>query len=371
LNRKLLILITIVFSLSFFFSDALKAQEDDNKPDTVGVGGTDWFAYPFVFYSPETNWAFGAGGILYFKLSDRFKSKPSSITASGFYTVNNQFDITVIPEIYLKHDKHLLSTKLNFGEIFDYFYGIGSTSPDIPNNQYFQRNFILNVKYQMEAFRKNLKVGPVYEWRSMDIINKEGNPILDSNLVRGSNGGTTSGLGFIVSHDTRDNIFYPSKGGFHQFSATYYSQAIGSDFDYSKYLLDLRRYLSLSTNHILALQVYGIVEFGYPPFYDLALLGGDKVMRGYLYGRYRDRLYYAFQAEYRLPVIWRFGFVVFGGLGDVASELAKVTLATIKPTYGFGVRFRIDELQKLDLRVDFGFGEDNANGIYFSVNQAF
>jgi len=371
LNRKLFILITIIFSLLFSFNYVLRAQEDSNKPDTVGVGGVDWFAYPFVFFSPETNWAFGAGGILYFSLSDKLKSKPSSITASGFYTINEQFDITILPEIYFNHDKYLLSTKFNYGEIFDYFYGIGSTSPDIPNNQYLQRNFVLNVKFQMEAFNKNIKVGPVFEGRVMDVLDTEGNHLLESNAVRGSEGGTTSGLGVIASWDTRDNIFYPSKGGFHQFSATYYSKAFGSNFDYSKYLLDLRRYLSLSPNHILALQAYAIVEFGYPPFYDLALLGGDKVMRGYLYGRFRDRLYYAIQAEYRLPVIWRFGFVVFGGLGDVASELSKITTATIKPTYGFGVRFRIDELQKLDLRVDVGFGEDDASGVYFSVNQAF
>jgi outer membrane protein assembly factor BamA len=370
LNRKLLILITIVFCLSFSFSEALRAQEDSDQPDTVGVGGTDWFAYPFVFYSPETDWAFGAGGILYFSLSDRVNSKPSSITTSGFYSINNQFDVTILPEIYFNHDRHLLSTKFNYGEINDYFFGVGSTSPDIENNQYLQRNFILNVKYQIDAFYKNLKVGPVYEWRNMDVINSEGNPFLDSNLVRGSDGGTTSGIGVIASYDSRDNIFYPSEGGFHQFSATYYSKAFGSDFDYSKYILDLRRFVSLSPNHILALQGYAMVEFAYPPFYDLALLGGDRVMRGYLYGRFRDRLYYAIQAEYRLPVIWRFGFVVFGGLGDVASELAKATIATIKPTYGFGVRFRIDELQKLDLRVDVGYGKDT-NGIYFSVNQAF
>jgi hypothetical protein len=95
-------------------------------------------------------------------------------------------------------------------------------------------------------------------------------------------------------------------------------------------------------------------------------------MRGYLYGRYRDRLYYAAQAEYRMPdIFWRFGLVFFGGLGDVASKFANISIATIKPTYGFGVRFRIDELQKLDLRVDVGFGEEDASGVYFSVNQAF
>ena len=105
MNRKLLILITIVFSLLFSSNYVLRAQEDSNKPDTVGVGGVDWFAYPFVFYSPETDWAFGAGGILYFSLSDKFKSKPSSVTASGYYTVNSQYDITIQPEMYFAEDK--------------------------------------------------------------------------------------------------------------------------------------------------------------------------------------------------------------------------------------------------------------------------
>ena len=114
-----------------------------------------------------------------------------------------------------------------------------------------------------------------------------------------------------------------------------------------------------------------MVVTGSAPFYDLALIGGDRVMRGYLYGRYRDKAYYAVQAEYRLPnIVWRFGLVLFGGFGDVAPKLSKMEIATVKPTYGFGIRFRFDELQKLDLRADVGFGK-GTSGIYFSVNQAF
>jgi hypothetical protein len=36
-----------------------------HKPDTVAVRGVDWLAYPYIFYSPETNLAFGGGGIVY------------------------------------------------------------------------------------------------------------------------------------------------------------------------------------------------------------------------------------------------------------------------------------------------------------------
>jgi len=41
--------------------------------------------------------------------------------------------------------------------------------------------------------------------------------------------------------------------------------------------------------------------------------------------------------------------VFFGGVGDVASGVSKFTISAIKPSYDAGTRFRIDELQKLDL----------------------
>lgn len=101
LKNTHIILITLL--LLFYAGGSLNAQEED--PDTLGVGGFNWFAYPFVFFTPETNWAFGAGGVISFKLSDKFKSKPSSVTASGYYTVNSQYDITIQPEMYFAEDK--------------------------------------------------------------------------------------------------------------------------------------------------------------------------------------------------------------------------------------------------------------------------
>lgn len=371
MNRKTLILSTIVISLSFFFSDVLKAQEDSNEPDTVGVGGINWFAYPYVFFTPETNWAFGAGGVISLKLSDKFKSKPSSITASGYYTINNQYDITIQPEMYFLEDKIKIWSKFNYGRAFDYFYGVGNNTREIENDKYLQENIAFQIKIQPKLFDERFNLGINYEFRRMNVVDKRSNPFLELGTFPGSDGGTTSGLGLAISWDSRDNIFYPHTGGYYEFNGTNFLTFLGSDFNYNKYVLDFRRYFSVSHNQIFAVQTYFMYVRGDPPFYDLALLGGDKVMRGYLYGRYRDRIYYSAQAEYRIPrIFWRFGLVVFGGFGDVASKFAKITITTIKPTYGFGVRFRIDELQKLDLRVDVGLGRDT-HGVYFSVNQAF
>jgi len=94
-------------------------------------------------------------------------------------------------------------------------------------------------------------------------------------------------------------------------------------------------------------------------------------MRGTIMGRYRDKTYYVVQSEYRMPLlVWRFGIILFAGLGDVASSVGNITISTVKPTYGFGIRFRFDELEKVEIRMDVGFGK-GSNGIYFDINQAF
>ena len=362
--RQLLVLgLILIISFNFW------AQEE--KSDTVGIGGLNWFAYPYMFYSPETNLAFGAGGIISISFSENLNSKPSSLTGSGYYTINNQYDFTAISELYFFDDKYKLWAKFNYGSIFDYFYGIGNKTIEIENDYYLQNNILLQVKFQPKLFDDRFNFGLVYEYRKLSIGDKKDNPFLEDKNIQGINGGKTVGLGFVASWDSRDNIFYPHTGGYYELSATYFQQKYGSDFTYNKYIIDLRRFFKGFNNHVLGFQAYLMHLDSDPPFYDLALLGGDRVMRGYLYGRYRDKNYYTFQTEYRIPVIvWRFGLVLFGGFGDVASSFSKFEISSVKPTYGFGVRFRFDELQKLDLRVDIGFGKET-NGIYFSVNQAF
>ena len=95
-----------------------------------------------------------------------------------------------------------------------------------------------------------------------------------------------------------------------------------------------------------------------------------EIMRGYFQGRYRDNNYIAAQLEYRIRVWWRFGMVGFIGAGDVADKISTFDIGEFKYSYGAGLRFRIDETELLDLRIDIGFGK-NTSGFYFHYNQAF
>lgn len=348
-----------------------KIVSQEVHTDTVKTKSFDWFAYPYAFYSPETSLAIGGGGVIYFKLANRPNAKSSSVTPSFYFTVNGQYDLTIIPEIYFLEDNLKVYSKLNYASIFDRYYGIGNQTEEIDNAVYLQDNFQFQLRLLPKLFFEKLNIGINYEIRDMSVADTKGNPYLSDSSLIGRKGGLTSGLGLAVSWDSRDNNFFPSSGGYYELYATNFSKFLGSDFDYNKTIIDLRHYWNPVSSHVIASEAYLLVESGYPPFYDLGLLGGSKLMRGYITGRYRDKTYYTFQTEYRVPqVVWRFGFVLFGGFGDVASSIGKIEISTVKPTYGFGIRFRIDEVQKVDVRMDVGFGK-GTNGVYFDINQAF
>jgi outer membrane protein assembly factor BamA len=99
--------------------------------------------------------------------------------------------------------------------------------------------------------------------------------------------------------------------------------------------------------------------------------GGSYSMHGYYFGRYRDKNMITFQTEYRLPLFWRFGAVGFAGFGDVADDINKFRMKEFKYSMGFGLRFMFDAQEKINARMNSGFGKDGNLGLYAMVVEAF
>jgi outer membrane protein assembly factor BamA len=325
---------------------------------------------PVIFYTPETKWAFGGGGIYYFRLTrDKSVARPSNISFFGAYTQRKQTNIEVDPDLYLKKGLHI-QTKFQFSDFPDQFYGVGNdTTKDL--EEPFTSRF---VKVSLEALKKirgPLNVGFQYFFDDTRLKDVKSGGLLDSGAITGSEGGTVSGFGYFMTYDSRDSIFYTTSGSFHQFSAMAFGRTLGSDFTFDRYYLDLRKYIRFSYSHSLALETRLLFQTGDPPFWRMGLLGGQEIMRGYYAGRYRDKNLIALQAEYRwTPIFWRLGLVVFAGLGDVAATPSRFDLGQLKYTYGLGLRFVFDPKQRLHIRLDFGFGQDTS-GIYFTAGEAF
>ena len=345
--------------------------------DSTHKKGKSIFYYPLIFYTPETELAFGCGGIFTFRTSKNQGSNPSQIGSVSYYTTNQQYLITINPELYVKANRYYISAGIAYANLMDKFYGIGNHTRDIPDAAYYTSRFGLLLNIQRRALLapignlfRNINFGLILDFASDRIADKKDNPYLLERQVRGTEGGITSGMGYTMVWDTRDNIFFPHSGSYHQWKHVFFCAPLGSDYDFNQYILDLRRYFPLAKDQVLGIQFYNNNTGGYPPFYRLPALGGGVLMRGYYQGRYRDQNYMMAQLEYRMIVWWRVGLAVFTATGDVAPQLRDFQLNEFKYSAGFGLRFVLDVIEKLDMRLDFGFGK-KTSGVYVAIQEAF
>lgn len=343
------------------------------KQELLKTQKTSIKAFPYVYYTPETELAFGVGGIMTFYTAKERILRPSKITLSGYYSTRKQYKITLIPELYLSKNALFISSNINFGTFVDKFWGVGNNTPDIETEDYDSDAWGVLVSFQFPPllkFMPQTKSGFIYDYYNYKVTDPRDNEFLNTGSVTGTEGGISSGLGVAFVWDTRNHIFWPTSGGYYQGKAIFYFKELGSTFRFDEYIVDLRKYYGLKGGNVFAFQVFASFVRGNPPFYELSALGGSNIMRGYFKGRYRDKNYLAGQVEYRRHLWWRFGMIAFAGMGDVEENMRNFRIVDTKFSYGAGLRFSFDQEQKVNLRVDLGLGRDTS-GVYFGLEEAF
>jgi hypothetical protein len=325
---------------------------------------------PVVSYTPETRLALGAGGILYYRLGqEKGKTRPSSLGLLMVYTMNNQIRLQLKPEIYLSKNAYRLNATLRFERFPTEFFGIGDDVPASAAEDYTPQTIGLQLSVKRKILG-SVFAGVQYTFEKTSIRKVTPGGLLEQGPIPGSTGGVISGLGLSVNWDNRDNIFFPRRGSYLQFSADFFNPAFGSDYHFSTTSVDLRTYVPVFSTHVMAFQLLTRDIGGSPPFYALATLGGSSILRGNFGGQYRDKALLAVQAEYRLPVWRRFGAAAFVGLGNVGPALRDINLSRLKYSLGGGIRYRLDSKEGTNLRLDFAWGKART-GFYATVQEAF
>lgn len=347
----------------------LKAQ--DNQADTTAQKRYSLIGLPLVYFTPETNWAFGGLGVFSFRFkSESMESLPSQLNLGVAYTLNKQVLIYLPYQLYFKDELYKVYGELGYYRYNYFFYGIGNQTK-AEDEEIYDVNFPrirLNALYLL---RENTYVGLRYTMDNFTDLKTAEGGILDSQDITGKQGGLVSGFGIVGNYDSRDNLFYASKGMFLETVLYWNPKSLGSDFNFNKLTIDASKFWTTSWKHIIAVNAYGEFTGGDAPFYQLALLGGNKRMRGYLEGRFRDNHYMTVQVEYRLPLFWRLGAVVFGTYGGVANKLSNFSLADFEYSYGGGLRVLLDKKEHVNLRIDYGLSKSGGGNLYFTVGEAF
>ncbi len=290
--------------------------------------------------------------------------------ALALYSVKKQFIVAINGSVYFPGEKYILNQQISYSYYPDKFWGLGKLAPDSSGEPYTFRQFYIYLHPQRQLGNK-LFLGLLYEFQKVWDVQYIPGGLFDKENIKGRYGYKVSGLGMSITYDTRNNAFAPDRGGMLQFYFDHFDNLLGSAYQYTNYVIDMKRFLRLYKQQVLALQAYGFFNSGSVPLRSLASFGGANSMRGYYDGRYRDNNQFVFQAEYRVPLFWRLGCVGFVGLGNVSDKLSDLGFDYIKYSYGGGLRIALSKAERLNLRLDYGIGKGKSSGFYFQLGEAF
>ncbi|HEX5091158.1 MAG TPA: glyceraldehyde-3-phosphate dehydrogenase, partial [Burkholderiales bacterium] len=174
----------------------------------------------------------------------------------------------------------------------------------------------------------------------------------------------SSGAGLSLEHDSRDNIFTPSRGWLGALEGLFYSPDIGSDETFQIYRAYGYAYLPYE-RFVLGLRADDRAGRGDVPFYQLPYID----LRGVPAVRYQGENAGVVEVELRWNVTPRWALIGFGGAGRTWGERTDFANAQTITTVGAGFRYLVARRLGLYAGVDIAWGpEDTA--FYIQVGSA-
>jgi len=340
---------------------------------TAGAGKPDkgdWVIAPIPGYDPSQGANIKAiAEYVFAPDKDASPDTPKDIIGLGaFYSEEHSRALGAAYSGSLDHDTWRLLALAGIGRLNYDFYGVGTGSAgrSIPVEQ----DMGFGLVRIMRRVHSHLFAGVRAQAMSIDSrarLTVPGGPSIPP-FERQM---TTAALGPTLQWDTRDNQFFPTRGDLVDFKADFFGEAVGSDIDYQVYDFDWNHYEPVAASGgVIAARARLRGTGGDVPFFGMGQFGQGCDLRGYIDGKYRDRMLAAFQVEYRQFFTRRWGFAAFGGTGSVAGKLDELLSEEQLWSAGGGLRFRMSEKNPISLRVDFAYGRDGP-AWYVSVGEAF
>jgi len=331
-------------------------------------GDTVLTGYPFIAYSSDTGVMGGA-----FAIWQKDQGTPVakvyprkvSLLSNVLYSQKHQFAVFLIPEYSATNEDWKYSSDLYLADWPDDYYGTGNETNKDNVESYTARVFRIENSYSHRIYRD--LTGSITSNTGYHHLKKTvPNGYLEADPLLGKDQSVFSGIGVGLLLDTTDSNNYPTRGIKYSVNYTAFRSELGSDYDYDMFRYDLRHYLPLTNKVVFATQSDLVINEGDVPFYNYMELGNR--LRAYNSKRYVEKVRVAQRFEQRVTpfeegFLERTGFVLFGELGQVSPTVDKIRLTDWHWSTGFGFRYAILTEDRLNLRMDFGFGEGAFNFI--------
>lgn len=373
LLAKVGILVTILFLFQSAFSQ-------ENEQDTLFDESSKTFvAVPLITYDPAMKTGFGANVLYFFKVnSDDELSPPSVMAVTGAYSTNNSYYFVPMAKLYWNQNMNratFLIGTANVNNNFDYDY-----EGDDLNLVFSEMRYFVTLEYSRKIvsdfYFGVLYLGTKTLYKFNEGTDEENDFTEDFFKQNGITDNFVSSIGLNFSFDSRDYPYYPTSGFDMSIRPKLNAGWLGSENDFVDTDYELKYYMSIAKNQILAFSVAGGFATGDVPFDGYQIYGLQNNLRGYPTGKYKGRNMIASQAEYRLNFYKRWGAVAFAGSGriwgsDEDEDGEEAFGKNWLPSIGGGLRYMVSEEKRINLRLDYARGVDGSQGFYLGVMEAF
>ena len=343
-------------------------------------------------YTPDFGFLIGGSALMTFRMNPQDTTMRRSVIpmALAFMFEGGGLNLMVKPQLFFKDDKFRIFGVLNYKNTRDNFHGIGyNTNKNYERSdstsQYRYSGFQVNPWFLFRMGKSDIFFGPQIDI-SYDKLSDPAKHLpqqADYAAAGGDENGYknfSSGIGFLLSYDTRDIPANPYRGTYVDLRGIMYQKWLGSDKNFYRLELDYRQYKSVGQRKVLAWTLQTKNSFGrHIPLTKYALSGTPFDLRGYYMGQYRDKSSHVALVEYRQMfntdrstwlkrITSHLGYVAWGGVGFMGPTPGKIE--GVLPNAGLGLRIEVQP--RMNVRFDYGRNFVNKQSLfYFNMTEAF
>lgn len=343
-------------------------------------------------YTPDFGVLIGGSALMTFRMNPKDTTMRRSVIpmALAFMFEGGGLNLMVKPQLFFKDDKFRIFGVLNYKNTRENFYGIGyNTNKNYERSdstsQYRYSGFQVNPWFLFRMGKSDIFFGPQIDI-SYDKLSEPAKYLpqqADYAAAGGDENGYknfSSGIGFLLSYDTRDIPANPYRGTYVDLRGIMYQKWLGSDKNFYRLELDYRQYKSVGQRKVLAWTLQSKNTFGrHIPLTKYALSGTPFDLRGYYMGQYRDKSSHVALVEYRQMfntdrstwlkrITSHLGYVAWGGVGFMGPTPGKIE--GVLPNAGLGLRIEVQP--RMNVRFDYGRNFVNKQSLfYFNMTEAF
>jgi outer membrane protein assembly factor BamA len=341
------------------YFDSTNKPTEAKKFDFSVIGGPH--------YSTSTNFGIGlvAAGLYRSDPTDSV-AKPNYVGVYADFTVKLYFQFGVEGYHIFDSERWRLEYDVSMLRNPTKFWGIGYVNGKNSNNETDYKKWQVAARVALQRnFAERFFAGVLLRANYARACNIEGSYDLWAGQRRHA---FNLGVGLTATYDTRDNMSNAYTGVYLNLRQMFYPKFIGNSYAFSSTEATLRWYKPVWTDALIACQLHGMLTYGNTHWGMMPMLGNNETMRGYYEGRYIDKSMVDATVELRQHIYRRHSAVGWVGVGEVFSNTSHLTLDKLLPNYGVGYRWEFK--QRVNVRLDVGFGR-RQTGVIFSVNEAF